>query len=168
MPIATIPLTALRVADGKLAVTLDDIGHDPRSIVVEVVDMEKLMEGLDCQVLRTFGGSRQEVRTHVLVRRAAREMLRLDDPDATRAALLSVLWLALNHPMAADQFRIALSEKLRTAGRAHLTAAVDTRLTWSFTIAERWIDLHPLMDGVPSGIALSISPDRSDRTKALN
>jgi hypothetical protein len=75
MPVATIPLVALRVAEGKLAVTFDDAGCDPRSVILNVSDLERVMSEVDRHVRTSFGRARHDEGTHVLARLAAQEVL---------------------------------------------------------------------------------------------
>ncbi len=66
MPVARIPLSALRVPDGKVGVTLAIRGLDPMSLVVEVERVEAIVGDVD-------GSSRSSETSHVFVQAHAHE-----------------------------------------------------------------------------------------------
>jgi hypothetical protein len=154
MPVARIPLSALRVADGKIAITLSIHDLDPVSLLVEPQDVEKIVSGVDISV-REDGGSRSSEKTHVLVRQAVDLAMHENDVTAQRGAMLSVLWLARNHPHHSEEVRAGMSQALRAEGRAHLSVAVDARRSWGFALASRWVDLSTLLSAIPPGQEVS-------------
>jgi hypothetical protein len=116
MPVATIPLNALRVPTGKIAVTLDMAGFDPCGVVVAAPDLDKLVGATDKMVRSTISPE-HAVQTHVLVRRSVGAASRSGDNDAKKGMMTTLLWLALNHPHHADQMRAAMFEALRRDGK---------------------------------------------------
>ena len=164
MPTATIPLNALRVPAGKIAVTLDMAGFDPCSIVVAATDLEKIVAGVDAMARDTIG-PRRVVRTHVLMRESVVLAMREGGNDDRQGRLMTLLWLALNHPHHGDQLRAAVSEALRRDGKTHLSVTVDPRGTWSFALAEKFVDTTPFIAVLPEDMPVSLSvgetpPDR--------
>jgi hypothetical protein len=148
MPVARIPLSALRVPDGKVGLTLAIDGLSPTSLVLEVGSLETIVSDVDATV-RGVGGSRTSEQSHVLVRRSVDLAMREGDDVAKRGAMISVLWLALNHPHHAERVRGGMSQALRKMGKVHLSVTVDARRTWGFTVAERWVDMTSVLDAIP-------------------
>jgi hypothetical protein len=64
MPAACIPLSALRVPEGKLALTLDIAGLTPISAIIAVGEIERLVAEVDRRIR-----PRHDVKTHIFVRR---------------------------------------------------------------------------------------------------
>lgn len=157
MPLARIPLSALRVPDGKIALTLDLHGPDPMSIVLDAVSLEGVLSLLDEEIWEA-GGRRNDRRTHVILREAV-ALAMAEDDDSRMGAVTHVLWLALNHPDHADAIRAKVSDALREKGRCHLSVTVDARQNWAFAIADRWIDMSRAMAAVPDGLRVSFARD---------
>lgn len=164
MPVATIPLNALRVPAGKIAVTLDMAGFDPCSIVIAATDLERVVAGVDAMARKTIG-PRRAVRTHVLMRESVVLAMRGGSSEDKKGMLMTLLWLALNHPHHGDQLRAAMSEALRRDGKTHLSVTVDPSRTWTFALAEKFVDMTPVMAVLPENTPVSLSigaavPDR--------
>lgn len=156
MPVATISLSALRVPTGRIAVTLDVAGFDPCSVVVAASDPDKLVGEMNKMVCSTIG-PRHAVQTHVLVRRSVEAAFQSGDNDAKKNMMLTLLWLALNHPHHADQMRAAMSEALRRDGKAHLSVTVDAGGTWAFGLVDKFIDASPVIAALPEDTPVSLS-----------
>jgi hypothetical protein len=114
-----------------------------------------------------MGGSRTSKKSHVLVRRSVDLAMREGNEEAKRGALISVLWLALNHPHHAEQVRAGMSQALRERGKVHLSVTVDARPTWGFTIAERWVDMTPVLDAIPPDQHISLAYGEPAPTERL-
>jgi hypothetical protein len=166
MPVARIPLSALRVPDGKVAVTLSIHGLDAMSLVVDVGKVETIVADVDASV-RAIGGSRTSEKSHVLVRRAVDLAMREGDELGKQGAMLSVLWLALNHPHHAEQVRAGMSQALRERGRVHLSVTVDARQTWAFSLADRWVDMTSVLEAIPEDQHISLAYGEPSREKSL-
>lgn len=141
---------------GKIAVTLDMAGFDPWSVVVAASDLDKLVSEMNKMVHSTTGPG-HAVQTHVLVRRSVGAAFQSGDNDAKKDMMLTLLWLALNHPHHADQMRAAMSEALRRDGKAHLSVTVDGGGTWVFGLADKFIDASPIIAALPENTPVSLS-----------
>lgn len=166
MPVATIPLNALRVPTGKIAVTLDMAGFDPCSVLVVASDLDKLVSEMNKMVRGTIG-PKHAVQTHVLVRRSVGAAFQSGDNGAKKNMMLALLWLALNHPHHADQMRAAMSESLRRDGKAHLSVTVDAGGTWAFGLADKFIDASPVIAALPEDVPVSLSIGKATPTRPM-
>lgn len=166
MPVATVPLNALRVPAGKIAVTLDMAGFDPCSIVVAASDLDKVVSGIDKMVRSTIG-PRHAAQTHVLVRRSVGAALQGGDNDDKKGMMMTLLWLALNHPHHADRMRAGMSESLRRDGKVHLSVTVDPGRTWSFALADKFIDMTPIIAALPENTPVSFSIGEATPTRPV-
>lgn len=76
--------------------------------------------------------------------------------EVKQGAMLAVLWLALNHPHHAELMRRGVSTALREKGYAHISVMADRRRSWSFALAERWVDMTALLAAVPPDAEISL------------
>lgn len=115
-------------------------------------------------VRRTVGPRRAE-RTHVIVRRSVDPTMRAGGDDDKKGTMTTLLWLALNHPHHGDRMRAGMSEALRRDGKGHLSVTVDPGRTWSFALADKFVDVTPVIAALPENTPVSLSigealPDR--------
>ena len=167
MVVATIPFSAFRVPNGKVAVTFDLHGCDVFTGVISVGDVESFLKAFE-KALDLSTAKRQDVLTHVLLRRALKESIKQADPELHKACTGMGLWLALNHPEHSHRVRLKVSQHLKTVGKAHLTIACDHRDMWGFSLSERPEDLPSLMSFLPDGSALSFFPDELEPSPPSN
>jgi hypothetical protein len=165
MPAARIPLSALRVPEGKLALTLDISGLDPISAIIAVGEIERLVAEVDRRI-RPFG-SRHDVKTHVFVRRGIDQAMRHGDDKLKEGVMLRVLWLALNHPHHGDHLRQKISQALRQDGKAHLTVTVDATKVWAFALAEKYVDMSQVLEALPHDEHFSLAFDKPTSEQPL-
>ena len=99
--------------------------------MVAAFDLDKIVKETDKLVRNTIG-PRHAVQTHVLVRRSIGAAFQGGDDNDKKTMMMTLLWLALNHPHHADQMRAAMSEALRRDSKAHLSVTVDAGGTWAF------------------------------------
>ena len=161
MVAATIPFSAFRVPDGKIAVTCDFHECDVFTGVIAVHDLEDLLKAFE-EELELSAAKRQNVSIHVLLRRALKEIVVQSDPELRKGCMAISLWLSLNHPEHSNRMRAAVSKQLKAAGKAHLTIACDHRDMWGFSMSEKPVDLLDIADMLPTGSALSFFPDEAD------
>lgn len=151
---ASIPLSAVRVPGGKVAVTLDLHGTagvytgilEPAELTAALRDME--------QVLEISVEHRRCPRSHVRLRSFLRQGMIKGDEEGLKASMVLGAWLTLNHPENAERVRAAVSASLRERGKAHLTITSDGRGMWGFGVSERPGKLAALMTLMPAGSGL--------------
>ena len=97
------------------------------------------------------------MQTHALVRRSIGAAFQGGDDNDKKTMMMTLLWLALNHPHHADQIRAAMSEALRRDSKAHLSVTVDAGGTWAFGLVDNFIDAAPLIAALPENTPVSLS-----------
>lgn len=125
MVMAGIPLSAVRVPDGKVAVALDL--HGTAGIytgIFEAVELTAALRNLE-QALDIPAEHRQCTRSHVRLRSFSREGMIEEGEEILKASVALGAWLALKHPENAETVGAAVSASLREMGKAHLTVTSD-------------------------------------------
>jgi hypothetical protein len=163
----SIPLSAFRVPDGKLALTLALAGYDPFSITVPVERLENVLHGAET-LLGLSAKQRLDREAHIRVRQQIHSAMRNPPADAAeftelRQALgILAFWLTLNHPTSSGQMRRAVAEELRKSGKAHVSVTVDEKRTWAFALAPEFVDVRGVTlaaDFPDEPVSVSIFPN---------
>ena len=158
---ARIPLSAFRVAAGKVAITLSLHGVRCVTAVLQAGDIEPCLkrfeEGMDIEQVE-----RADVSVHGQIRELLRRDLAKDENADMEACTASGLWLALNHPFGAETIRRDVSTSLLKQDRAQLTIASDDRGVWSFVVSDKPAEPEALMAMVPVGTNFCLTRPPSD------
>lgn len=167
MVTATIPFSAFRVPNGKIAVTLDLYGCDVFTGVIAAGDLEDSLQAIE-QVFDLSATERYDVGTHVLLRETLKESVRQADQESREGCIGTGLWLMLNHPEHSNEVRVRVSRELRETGKAHLTIACDQRGMWGFSTSEKPVDLPRTMSFFPDGSAAIFIRDEPEPSSPSN
>lgn len=160
---ARIPLSAFRVPAGKVAITLSLHGMRCVTAVLEAGNIEPWLDRFEDGM-----GIEQAERADVSVHGQIRELLSRDlakgenaDMEACTAASL---WLAINHPFAAETIRREVAASFRKQDRAQMTIASDGRSLWSFVVSDKPAEAEALMAMVVVGANFCLTrPPRDDQ-----
>lgn len=157
---AHIPLSAFRVPDGKIAMTVRLHGTKCATAVIGVGDLDPWLSAFEAG-MKMDVADRAGCRTHAQVRELVRlDMERGDDGDMT-ACVAAAFWLALNHPHASATMRMQVAVSMRTQNRAQITITSDHLQLWSFVVSERPVMPDAIMAATPVGPTVCLTfPER--------
>jgi hypothetical protein len=165
---ATIPLSAVRVPQGKVAVTLDLARLPCITGLVDADRVDDLLQGFE-ESLGLSATDRSDVRTHVALRRELCSQFEAMQSEAATALIAFGLWLTFNHPLEAQRIRTSVSRDLREKGRAQVTVTCDDRGKWGFAASERPAEqLTELLEVVPDGAALVLNGEPEEDAKSFS
>jgi hypothetical protein len=144
------PVEDFRAPVGTIAITLDVEGAAPSSCVIDASQLVDVMDRLHDLVsgLDYYAG----------VRFIAREFLKAKqsgDDSAFEWLGIVTLWSALHHPKQGSDMRKAVSEALRSDGKAHITWCFSPTKGLAMALAERFIDLAGLATHAPDNTVWS-------------
>jgi hypothetical protein len=120
------------------------------------------------EVFELSDSSRNDVCVHVRLRLALRAGIQADDPEVRQRSAALGLWLALNNPSGAEQMRGAVSDALRSRGRAQIVVGSTARGIWGFATSERPFELGSTIPDLPAGLALKLSWESEPDKPELN
>lgn len=159
---ACIPLSAFRVPDGKIAMTLMLSGMRCVTGVIGVADLDFHLNAFEAGMeLET--ADRANPHTHAQMRELLRQhMERADDADM-RVCVAAAFWLALKHPHGGVTMRAQVAAFMKVQNRAQITITSDRRQLWSFAVSERPVMTEAIMAAIPVGPTVCLTfPERAD------
>jgi hypothetical protein len=104
-----------RVSDGMVAITLDIEACDPSTLTLSAHSLDDFMN--------TIAASLTNRSYHSVIQQIAREFPRARRTNEKHCEVLGFMafWSAFNHPRGGKATRQAVSDALRTDGKAHIT-----------------------------------------------
>lgn len=159
---AHIPLSAFRVPDGKVAMTVRLHGTRCMTAFIGVADWDPCRSAFEAGMEMDVA-DRADCRTHAQVRELLKQDMERGDDDDMAACVAAAFWLALNHPHASATMRTQVAASMRTQNRAQITITSDHRQLWSFAVSERPVTPDAIMAATPVGTTVCITfPERAD------
>lgn len=148
-----------RVPPGRIALTLDFQGHDPRTIEISDYSLVGVLDGVAELVgwwpyqraLQMLGGVYRE-----LARGRA---------GAENGMLLG-FWLALNHPKSGDEMRAQVADRMASGRPVHITMHAAQGRGIAFALGDQFIDLADVLRAAKTervGVMMAAEPRRARR-----
>jgi hypothetical protein len=132
---ARIPLSAFRVPEGKLALTLLLHGRKGLTAVFDASDIDAWLAGFEAGMGIEMT-DRAESWTHVQIRELLRRALDNGSADLDTCTA-AALWLALNHPFGSETVRRHVSSSLCRDVNVEIVRRCDTGKF--VVLPKRWI-----------------------------